>query len=110
VAVFGAVTGTLIPLSTSTAGATRSEGVIEGVIIFLGVATSLVYFQYAARRRPDGVIARGPIIRTIAFVGETFIMLTLGSVYGAAILTSLTVLVERLGFLVDFVANAIGGG
>ncbi|QPC83482.1 hypothetical protein G4Y79_03615 [Phototrophicus methaneseepsis] len=110
VAVVGAVAGTLIPLSLSTAGATSSEGLFEGFVIFLGVASSLVYFQYAARRRPDGVVVRGPIIRTIAIVGETFVMLTLGSVYGAAILTSLTVLVERLGFLVNFIASAIGGG
>ena len=69
-----------------------------------------MYFQYTARRRPDGVVVRGPITRTISVVGETFVMLTLGAIYGAAILSSLIVLVDRLDFIVDFIANIVGGG
>ena len=110
VAVFGAVTGTLIPLTTSTAESTQTEGIIEGFIIFLGVASSLIYFQYTARRRPGGIATRGSITRMIAFVGETFVMLTLGAVYGAAILSSLVVLVDRLDYIVAFIANIVGGG
>lgn len=110
VAVFGAVTGTLIPLTTSTAESPQTEGLIEGFIIFLGVASSLIYFQYTARRRPGGIATRGSITRMIAFVGETFVMLTLGAVYGAAILSSLVVLVDRLDYIVAFIANIVGGG
>lgn len=110
VAVFGAVTGTLIPLATSTAESTQTEGIIEGFIIVLGVASSLIYFQYTARRRPGGIATRGSITRMIAFVGEAFVMLTLGAVYGAAILSSLVVLVDRLDYIVGFIANIVGGG
>ena len=110
VAVYGAITGTLIPLTLATAESTNTEGIIEGIIIVLGVVSSLVYFQYTARRRPDGVVVRGPITRTISVVGETFVMLTLGAIYGAAILSSLIVLVDRLDFIVDFIANIVGGG
>ena len=74
------------------------------------MASSLIYFQYTARRRPGGIATRGSITRMIAFVGETFVMLTLGAVYGAAILSSLVVLVDRLDYIVAFIANIVGGG
>jgi hypothetical protein len=109
VAIAGAITGTLIPLTRTTteasANAARGASAAEAGIILIGVATSLLYFQYMARRRPDGSIQRGQITRGLALIGEGFIVVTLGAVYGAAILTSLTIFSERVAFLL----TQIGG-
>jgi hypothetical protein len=96
VALVGALTGTLIPLAIDTAG---REDVVEQVAIFIGVATSLIYFQYLARRRPDGEARQIAPVRVIGFVGQGFIVVTLGALYAAAILTSLTIFSERIGFV-----------
>jgi len=105
VALVGAVTGTLIPLALETAAVTI-DGLLEAVIIFIGVATSLIYFQVVARQRPDGVVVRGRLTQVLGAVGQGFVVLTLGALYGAAILTSLTILVERVSFLLTSVGVA----
>lgn len=98
VALVGALTGTLIPLVdvTSRAG---SGNILDGVLLFIGVASSLIYFQYLARRLPDGSVERPRGIQLISTVGEGFIAVTLGAIYAAAILTSLTIFSERISFI-----------
>lgn len=98
VALVGAILGTVIPLADSTANAVRSN-LVEGIIIFIGVASSLVYFQYLGRRTPTGQVERGRIARVVGTVGQGFIVVTLGALYAAAILTSLTIFSERIGFI-----------
>lgn len=109
VAVAGALTGTLFPLARSTADAGRgAEGgeVLNAAILLVGVVTSLVYFQYVAQRQPDGSAARSRPIRLLSRVGQGFIVVTLGAVYAAAIITSLTIFSARVGFLL----SQINGG
>lgn len=101
VAIVGAISGTLLPLSINTSREV-DQGLLEGVIMFIGVATSLLYFQYLARRSPDNVIRRGRFNQVIAVIGQGFIVTTLGALYGAAILTSLTIISERLAYLAAF--------
>ena len=96
VALVGALTGTLIPLATETAG---QEDILDSVDIFIGVATTLIYFQYLARRVPGGGVRRPIAIRAVSFVGQGFIVVTLGALYAAAILTSLTIFSERISFV-----------
>lgn len=99
VAVIGAITGTLFPLVQAT-GTFSRDGLLDGIILFIGVATSLIYFQYLARKTADGRLERGRLSRSLGAIGQGFIVVTLGALYGAAILTSLTILAERTGFLV----------
>jgi hypothetical protein len=99
VAVLGAITGTLIPLVQSTARPAPSGSLLDTVLIFVGVVTSLAYFQYVARRLPNGEIVSGRISYVMGVIGEGFIMITLGAVYGAAILSSLSVLTGHLSNL-----------
>jgi len=108
VALVGALTGTLIPLARTTASeGVNAEGVdlLNAVIIVVGVVSSLVYFQYLARRNVEGESERGRISRVVGRVGEGFIVVTLGALYGSAILTSLTIFSERISFLL----NQVGG-
>lgn len=102
VALAGAISGTLIPLATSTAA---SESTINGVITILGVVSSLVYFQYLARKTPDGRIQRNRPVQALSLVGQGFIVVTLGVLYAAAILTSLTIFSERVGFILTHISG-----
>lgn len=104
VALVGAITGTLLPLAISSS----SIGVnaVNGVLLLIGVVCTLVYFQYLARRTPDGQARRGLIVRVLSVVGQGVIVITLGAVYAAAIVTSLTIFSERVSFLIA----RVGGG
>jgi hypothetical protein len=98
VALVGALTGTLLPLAAATA-AEGGGDLLNAVVIFVGVASSLIYFQYLARRRPDGEVRRRMAVQAISRVGQGFIVVTLGALYAAAILTSLTIFSDRMGFV-----------
>jgi hypothetical protein len=100
-AVVGAVSGTLIPMVVSTAQINTATALdtISSIVIVVGVISSLFYFQYRAQRDSHGVIARGRIMATVAAIGEGFIVITLGAIYGAAILTSLSILTGQLATL-----------
>ncbi len=119
VALVGAITGTLIPLVASTAGSLSSPGVEAGggvelansFILVLGVVCTLLYFQHLARRSPGSepgqlVAHRRPLARVLGAVGQGFIAVALGAIYGGAILSGLAVLSERFAFLL----TAAGGG
>lgn len=99
VAVVGAIAGTLLPLILNTGSG--QGGILEGVIMVIGVATSLLYFQYLVRRTPDGEIKRRRYMQVITTVGKGFIVVTLGAIYATAILTSLTIVSERMSFLIN---------
>jgi hypothetical protein len=105
VALVGTITGTLLPLASST-GSSVHVDVLNGFLIFLGVASTLIYFQYLARRKPNGDIQRGLVVRIIGGMGQAFIVVTLGAIYAGAILTSLTIFSERIGFIL---ARITGG-
>lgn len=98
VALVGAITGTLIPLirQTTTLNTATTADLINGVIVLVGVVSSLLYFQFMARQGADGTIERGRIMQTVSVIGQGFVVVTLGALYGAAILTSLTILTGQL--------------
>ena len=103
-AVIGALTGTLLPLLHATtavpaSGAGDPGALLNAGIIFLGTATTLFYFQYQVS---DGEAKPAPVSRALRFVGKIFVVTALGAVYAAALLTSLTILTERIGFLLRF--------
>jgi hypothetical protein len=99
VALVGALTGTLLPFTEATINAGEGEA-LEAGIVLIGVVSTLIYFSYVARRTPTGEIRRPGIIEAVSLVGQGFIVITLGAMYGAAILTTLALFSERLGALV----------
>jgi hypothetical protein len=99
VAVVGAIAGTLLPLVNSTSSITSGD-LLNGVIIFVGVICSLIYFQYLARRLPDGRTRRNIVVRFFGTIGQGFIVVTFGALYAAAIISSLTVFSERISFII----------
>lgn len=103
VAIVGAVGGTLIPLVGST---TQWGGdLVSGIIVVIGVICSLMYFHTIGSRRPDGTVRSVLLVRLLAGVGKGFIVVTLGALYGAAILSSLMIFSERIGFVLALIAG-----
>lgn len=101
-AVTGALTGTLLPLLHATAIVPAgSSGLLDAAIVLL-TAAALFYFQYQVKESADGEIKSAPASRALRFVGKAVIVTTLGALYAAAMLTSLTILTERVGFLLGF--------
>lgn len=105
VAVVGSVTGTLLPLTLAT-GRVSLGNIINGIIVFIGVATSLFYFQYGIRTDANGAPQRGRFGVVVNRVGEGFIAVTLGALYATAILTSLTILTSLISQHIAFLSGA----
>ncbi len=105
VALVGAITGTLLPLASATGGAVQLD-VLNGFLLFLGVASTLVYFQYLARRDRAGAVRRSLVVRTVGALGQGVVIITLAALYAGAVLTSLTIFSERVAFIL---ARMTGG-
>jgi hypothetical protein len=107
VAIVGAVSGTLLPLADDTT-AMISTDVANGAVMLLGVVSTLVYFQYVARRVPGQLATtgrRGLFIQAVSAIGKGFIVVTLGALYGSAILTGLTIFSERIAFIITRISG-----
>lgn len=106
-AVVGGLSGTLIPLVVTTAAipeglATDIQALFNTLLVFVGTMTALFYFQWQARRDDDGAPVQSPVSRGIRSFGKIFIVTALGAIYAMTMLTALTILTERIGFLFQF--------
>lgn len=97
VAVTGAVAGTILPLATTVV--VPGADVLNSAVLFIGVITTLLYFQYGARRRADGTPQRTLLVRGVGAIGEAFIVVMMGATYGAIIISSLSVFTGQLSSL-----------
>ena len=106
VAIGGAVTGTLIPQVQSTYSI-RGD-FLSGVIVLIGTVATLIYFQFWMRgRAATGDAERVALIRYAGYVGQGFLMLTLGVIYGGMILSGMAILSERLMALYGWLINLL---
>ncbi|MCY4018165.1 MAG: hypothetical protein OXG39_02035 [Chloroflexi bacterium] len=106
-AVVGGLSGTLIPLIVATAAvpdglATDFQALTNTLLVFVGTVTALFYFQWQARRDDDGAPVQSPLSRGLRNVGKIFIVTALGAIYATTMLTALTILAERIGFVFQF--------
>ena len=119
VALAGALTGTIIPQVNATidffdpqTAAARNIGAIEvlgnGAILLAGVVTSLAYFHFGARQKPDGTTKRFVLIDMFAWVGRIFIGITLGTIFAGVYAAALTAFIERISSLVIFIKTLLG--
>lgn len=108
VAIGGAIQGTLLPQAQATLDAvdplrlSSAEGLLNGVLVFLGVLTSLMYFHFSARLHADGSVRRLAPIDLLARIGGVFLAITLGVLFAGAYSAALTALIERLQFIGSF--------
>jgi hypothetical protein len=114
VVIAGAVGGTLLPQVEATINyfdpdlaAARNIGFLEvmsnGAIILTGAVTSLAYFHFGARPRPDGSMRRFWLIEAAAQIGRVFIGITLGAIFAGVYAAALTALIERFASMVAFI-------
>jgi hypothetical protein len=109
VALVGAVIGTVLPLARDAANSYDRESALNGTILLVGTLCTLLYFQYLSRRRLDGEPTQRLPIRVLRNVGLGFITLTLGALYGSAIITSLSIFSTVINDQVRFVLEQLGG-
>ncbi|WP_299027445.1 hypothetical protein [uncultured Thermanaerothrix sp.] len=84
-----------------------SSGWITGMVLLFGAITTLLYFQFTGRREPGKGIVRPAWVEWIARIGQGFIAITLGAFFAGVILASLTVLIGRLDFVLQFINTLV---
>ena len=62
--------------------------------------TGLYYFHYQVRA--DGSLEQSRVGRGFRHIGKVCLVTALGAIYASTLLSSLTVLTERIGFLFQF--------
>lgn len=107
VALVGALSGTLFPLLHDAVAIPENltadfGALVDTLTVFVGTMTALFYFHYQARANSEFGEEQSRLTRAFRHIGKVFIVTALGAVYAAAILTSLTILGERLSFLFQF--------
>ena len=110
-ALSGAVIGTLIPQSRAAMDAFVTPsffGLIEGVVMLAGTVLTLIYFQFSAKRAPDGSIKRNVMIEVLAWGGRVFIAITFGVLFAGVYMAALTAMLERLSSIIHFVRSLLG--
>jgi len=110
VAVVGALSGTLFPLLHATVTIPEDlssdfGALLDSLIIFVGTMTALFYFHYQTRANVGASAGQSRLGRGFRHIGKVFIVTALAAVYASTILTSLTILSERVSFLFQFGAT-----
>lgn len=113
VIIGGAVLGTLLPQIDATAGLFDLQVDVEnggsiitallyGLVILVGVITSLAFFHFGVRTKADQAPPqRLPWIESLAKIGQIFIVITLGVIFAGVYMASLTALIERVQFVIN---------
>lgn len=112
IAVGGAVFGTLIPQMQATwlsilPGA--AGGFLNNLIVIVGTVTALLSFQFWWFGR-EGNEERLPatVMKWLSTVGQGFVVVALGTVYGGLILSGIAVFGERLSSIMQWFTT-LGG-
>lgn len=112
-AIGGAVLGTIFPQISATANLFDMDAVnadenviwqlVQGGMILVGTLTTLIYFQFGAVKSKGSSASRPAWLEWLALVGQVFIAITFGALFAGVFSASLTALIERLYFLVNFI-------
>ncbi len=99
--LFGQIRGTIQPFGLAQAPDALQAGsqLIGSVILLVGTVSTLIYFQFSARRKANQQVGRAGAIQVIAAAGQVFIAITLGALYAGVLAAALTALIERFDFL-----------
>lgn len=105
-ALGGAMVGTLVPqlLDTVRVNSAEPAQLVGGLLLALGVILTLCYFYYTAPRTG----AAGRLLALSGQAGRWLLMVAFGFFFAGALLTYLTALNERLGFIVGWFRSLLG--
>jgi len=111
-AIGGAVLGTIFPQVGASINLFDPQGVapgenvyaelIKGGLILLGTLTTLIYFHFGTGKSPANNPKRPEWMEWLALIGQVFIAITFGALFAGVFSASLTTLIERLFFIMDF--------
>jgi hypothetical protein len=114
VALVGAILGTLIPQASATIHSFNpSDYLVEyasenvwypltnAFFIVLGTVCTLLYFTFTAGGQSRLGRLWGGLVRFGAGVGRWFLMFTFGALFGSLVMSRVSLLVERITFLID---------
>lgn len=112
-AIGGSVLGTVFPQvgasinyldlgAASLGGENIGLRFINGSIVLVGVLSTLIYFNFGARSNALGVPEQPFWLRGISWVGQAFIAVTFGALFAGVYAASLTALIERWDFILQF--------
>jgi hypothetical protein len=118
VAIGGALIGTLFGQTLGTfslfdfqLGASQGRNpfaqLIEGLILLVGIITTLAYFHFGTVNKPGQESKRLPIIDSLGHVGQVFIAITLGALFAGVFAASIAALIDRLDFILNVLTNVI---
>jgi hypothetical protein len=103
-AIGGAVTGTLFPQAAASTNTFGQYGLINGLIVLVGTLATFAYFQFGASSNRGLAFSW---LRSISWVGQAFIAITLGALFAGVFAAAMVALVERLSFLMAFIFSFI---
>jgi hypothetical protein len=115
VTLAGAILGTLVPQVGAAANPTVSESPIlpdvldpvGTVVAILGTVTGLMVFAFIVRRPTRRLTNR--VLAGGSRIGQWFVLIGFGAVYGGVLVASLSIFVDRVEYL-GKVLEKIGGG
>ena len=91
--IFAQTRGTVEPFAAINAGTLSPWGIIEAVLMFIGVACTLTYFFFSVEHR-------GPV-KWLSKVGIAFLMIGFGAAFGNTVMGRVTLLIQRVDFLLN---------
>nr|WP_255603568.1 hypothetical protein [Oscillochloris sp. ZM17-4] len=105
-ALGGALVGTLVPQLQDSARPIGSDPIqaVGVVLLVLGVVLTLCYFYFTVPRKTPA----GRVVSIGAQIGRWLLMIAFGFFLAGGLLTYLTALNERLGFIVGWVRSLFG--
>jgi hypothetical protein len=104
----GAVLWTLTPQIQATINlfdrlAPSGFNPLAGLVILIGMTTTLTYFHFSNRSRP-GALPRPTWLKVTGWIGQGFIAVTFGAVFAGVYAAALAALIERLDAILDWVS------
>jgi len=110
VALGGAIFGTLMPQVSATIRSLNPADypsewawydVVDALFIVTGTVCTLIYFTFTAGGQRRLGRLRGRLVRIGAGVGQWFLMIVFGALFGGLVMSRVSLLVERITFLMN---------
>lgn len=96
VIIGGAVLGTLF---SQMGAAISSFNLGNGLIILVGTAATLVYFQFGVRQSGPDTPVLQQVINGVGALGQVFVAIAFGALFAGVYAAALTAFIERVGSL-----------
>jgi len=120
-AIGGAIQGTLLPQTISAGSFFRPnlfsssldngdfvqtiQLLINGIILILGTTSTLAYFHFGAKHVPNQIPTQHKALVIFGKIGHGFIAIAFGVIFAGIYNASLTALIERFNFLINFLVD-----